>query len=111
MLKTILEKFNLDPSTYDRYCIEQQLPNRSKIIFFLLFSSIYRFSFIEIVLLDHCNVFYALVRQSEDEHVELIVREKTLQERQQTKAKPPFHPNTGHRRTPSGFSISSTHSR
>jgi ral guanine nucleotide dissociation stimulator-like 1 len=93
VLKIILEKFNLDPSTYDRYCIEQQLPNK------------------KIVLLDHSNVFYALVRQSEDDQVELIVREKTLQERQQTKTKPPFHPTTGHNRTPSGFSISSTHSR
>jgi len=54
-------------------------------------------------------VFYALVRQSDDEQVELIVREKTRQELDQTKIR--FYPNTGHNRTPSGFSISSTHSR
>ncbi len=30
VLKTILEKFCLDPSTYDHYCIEQKLPDRSK---------------------------------------------------------------------------------
>ncbi len=59
--------------------------------------------------MDHCNVFYALVRQSDDEQIELIVREKTRQELDQTK--PRFHPNIGHNRTPSGFSISSTHSR
>jgi len=91
VLKTILDKFGLDPSTYDRYCIEQQLPNK------------------KIVLLDHCNVFYALVRQSDDEQIELIVREKTRQELDQTKIR--LYPNTGHNRTPSGFSISSTHSR
>jgi hypothetical protein len=61
------------------------------------------------MLLDHCNVFYALVRQSDDEQVELIVREKTRQERDQTKNH--FYPNSSHSRTPSGLSISSTHSR
>jgi ral guanine nucleotide dissociation stimulator-like 1 len=91
VLKSILDKFGLDPSTYERYCIEQQLPNK------------------KIVLLDHCNVFYALVRQSDDEQVELVVREKTRQELDQTKTR--LYPNPGHNRTPSGFSISSTHSR
>ncbi len=38
VLKTILDKFNLDPSTYDRYCIEQQLPHKSKIFFHYYFN-------------------------------------------------------------------------
>lgn len=59
--------------------------------------------------MDHCNVFYALSRQSDDEQVELIIREKTRQELDQTKVR--FHTQPGHNRTPSGFSISSTHSR
>jgi hypothetical protein len=59
--------------------------------------------------MDHCNVFYALARKSPDEQVDLIVREKTRQEREQTKTR--FYPTTGHNRTPSGLSISSTHSR
>ena len=29
VLKTILDKFGLDPSTYERYCIEQKLPQKS----------------------------------------------------------------------------------
>ncbi|CAF4539058.1 unnamed protein product [Rotaria sp. Silwood1] len=91
VLKTILDKFGLDPSTYDNYCIEQQLPSRT------------------LVLMDHCNVFYALVRQSDDEQVELIVRKKGRQEREQIKNRSYF--NTSHNRTPSGLSISSTHSR
>ncbi|CAF3612296.1 unnamed protein product [Rotaria sordida] len=91
VLKTILEKFGLDPSTYDNYCIEQQLPSR-------------RF-----VLLDHCNVFYALVRQSDDEQVELIVRKKGQQEPEQIKTRSYFNPS--HNRTPSGLSISSLNSR
>jgi ral guanine nucleotide dissociation stimulator-like 1 len=65
VLKTILEKFCLNPFTYDRYCIEQRLPDR------------------KILILDHCNVFYALARSSDDEEIELIVREKTRQEREQ----------------------------
>lgn len=92
VLKTVLEKFNLDPSTYERYCIEQQLPNK------------------RIVLLDHCNVFYALVRQSNDDQVELLIREKTRQESEQNKIRIQ-PPTNGHHRTPSGFSISSNHSR
>ncbi|CAF0844907.1 unnamed protein product [Rotaria sordida] len=91
VLKTILDKFGLDPSTYDQYCIEQQLPDR------------------KILILDHCNVFYALARSSDDEQVELIVREKTRQERQQ-KCNNPLSGGAGHNRTPSGFSTSSIHS-
>ncbi|UJR21204.1 hypothetical protein I4U23_024301 [Adineta vaga] len=91
VLKIILEKFNLDPTTYDHYCIDQQLADR------------------KITLTDHCNVFYALVRKSPDEHVDLIVREKTRQERDQNKTR--SHPTTGHNRTPSGLSVSSNHSR
>ncbi|CAF1169569.1 unnamed protein product [Adineta ricciae] len=91
VLKAILEKFGLDSSAYERYCIEQQLPDR------------------KIILMDNCNVFYALVRKSPDEQVDLIVREKTRSEYDQSK--PRFHPTTGHTRTPSGLSVSSTHSR
>lgn len=103
-MKTILDKFGLDPLTYERYCIEQQIPNKRKKLFSN--SLMYRFSSLGIVLLDHCNVFYALVRQSDDDQVELIIREKTRQETDQGKP-----PTSGHHRTPSGFSISSTHSR
>ncbi|CAF3309725.1 unnamed protein product [Rotaria socialis] len=67
VLKTILDKFCIDPTTHEDYCIEQQLPTR------------------RLLLLDHYNVFYALVRQSDDEQVELIVRKKVRQEREQTK--------------------------
>ncbi|CAF0923918.1 unnamed protein product [Adineta ricciae] len=91
VLKTILEKFGLDPSSYDRYCIEQRLPGR------------------KILILDHCNVFYALARPSNNEQVELVVREKTRQEREQKSNGLPD--GAGHNRTPSGLSISSTHSR
>ncbi|CAF1240781.1 unnamed protein product [Adineta ricciae] len=91
VLKTILEKFGLDASAYERYCIEQQLPDR------------------KILLMDNCNVFYALARKSPDEQVDLILREKTRSEHDQSK--PRFHPTTGHNRTPSGLSVSSTHSR
>ncbi|CAF4269918.1 unnamed protein product, partial [Rotaria sp. Silwood2] len=91
VLKTILDKFGLDPSTYDNYCIEQQLPSR------------------RLVLMDNCTVFYALVRQSDDEQVELTVRRKGQQEREQIKNRSYF--NTSYNRTPSGLSISSTHSR
>ncbi|CAF3953770.1 unnamed protein product [Adineta steineri] len=91
VLKTILDKFGFDPTTYDRYCIEQILPDR------------------KILLLDHCNVFYALARSSDDEQVELIVREKTRHEREQKSNCLPI--GAGHNRTPSGLSISSTHSR
>ncbi|CAF3417630.1 unnamed protein product [Rotaria sp. Silwood1] len=101
VLKTILDKFGLDPSTYDNYCIEQQLP-----IFIYLFIYL---DLLALVLMDHCNVFYALVRQSDDEQVELIVRKKGRQEREQIKNRSYF--NTSHNRTPSGLSISSTHSR
>ncbi|CAF3365156.1 unnamed protein product [Rotaria sp. Silwood1] len=91
VLKTILDKFGFDPSSYDQYCIEQQLPDR------------------KILILDHCNVFYALARSSDDEQVELIVREKTRQERQVKSNNPLI--GTGHNRTPSGFSTSSINSR
>lgn len=64
---------------------------------------------IEILILDHCNVFYALARSSDDEQVELIVREKTRQEREEKSNS--LINNAGHNRTPSGLSISSTHSR
>lgn len=68
------------------------------------------FFILGIVLLDHCNVFYALVRQSNDDQVELLIREKTRQESEQNKVR--FQtPANGHRRTSSGFSISSNHSR
>ena len=59
--------------------------------------------------MDNCNVFYALARKSPDEQVDLIVREKTRSEYDQSK--PRFHPTTGHNRTQSGLSVSSTHSR
>jgi len=91
VLKTILDKFGLDPTSCDRYFIEQRLPGR------------------KILILDHCNVFYALARSSDDEQVELIVREKTRQEREQKHNC--LLPNSAHNRTPSGLSISSTHSR
>ncbi|CAF5054473.1 unnamed protein product, partial [Rotaria magnacalcarata] len=91
VLKTILDKFCIDPTTHEDYCIEQKLPNR------------------KLLLLDHYNVFYALARQSDDEQVELIVRKKARQEREQTKGY--SYLNISHNRTPSGLSISSTHSR
>ncbi|CAF4445462.1 unnamed protein product, partial [Rotaria sp. Silwood2] len=91
VLKCILDKFGFDPSTNDQYCIEQQLPDR------------------KILILDHCNVFYALARSSDDEQVELIVREKTRQERQAKSNNSLI--SAGHNRTPSGFSTSSIHSR
>ncbi|CAF0925830.1 unnamed protein product [Adineta steineri] len=90
VLKTILDKFGFDPATSDHYCIEQQLSDR------------------KIVLKDDATVFYALLK-TPDEQVELIVREKTRQEMEQTKIR--FHPAMGHNRTPSGLSITSTHSR
>jgi hypothetical protein len=65
------------------------------------------FFIIEILILDHCNVFYALARSSDDEQIELIVREKTRQEREPKINGPSI--NTGYNRTPSGLSISSTH--
>ncbi len=64
---------------------------------------------LEILILDHCNVFYALARSSDDEQIELIVREKTRQEREQ-KSNCPLA-NSGHNRTPSGLSIASAQSR
>jgi hypothetical protein len=63
---------------------------------------------VEILIPDNCNVFYALARPSADDQVELVVREKTRQEREQKKLGPNAN---GHNRTPSGFSTSSTHSR
>ncbi|CAF2048929.1 unnamed protein product [Rotaria magnacalcarata] len=88
VLKTILDKFGLDPSTYERYCIEQRLPDR------------------KILILDHCNVFYALARSSDDEQVDLIVREKTQKEFQ-TKSNN-LMDSSGHNRTPSGYSTTSS---
>jgi len=92
VLKTILEKFGLDPAQYDRFCIEQKLPDR------------------KILIPDNCNVYYALDCSSVDDQVELMVREKTRQEREQKKATLGTDVN-GHHRTPSGLSISSAHSR
>ena len=66
-------------------------------------------SLVELLIPDHCNVFYALARTSDDEQVELIVREKTRQEREQSKLN--ILPTSGHNRTPSGLSLSSIHSR
>jgi hypothetical protein len=54
-------------------------------------------------------VFYALARPSADEQVELIVREKTRQEHEQKTNL--LSADAEHNRTPSGLSISSTHSR
>ncbi len=67
------------------------------------------FFLLEIHILDHCNVFYALARSSDDEQVELIVREKTRQEREQKSNC--LLTGALHNRTSSGLSISSTHSR
>ena len=106
----ILDKFNLDPSTYDRFCIEQKLPSRSESISKLFSFVTLKTDRLEILIPDQCNVFYALARPMADEQVELIVREKTRQEREQKK--PPLIPDTiGHHRTPSGLSVSSAHSR
>jgi hypothetical protein len=79
-------------------------------IVFLTKLFLYFLSQLEILILDHCNVFYALARPSDAEQVELIVREKTRQEREQ-KNKCLLSAGAGHNRTPSGLSISSTHSR
>lgn len=106
-MKTILEKFCLNPITYDRYCIEQRLPDRSKNIH--LFPSFFLLLVLEILILDHCNVFYALVRSSDGGEIDLIVREKTRQEREIKSTCPII--GAGHNRTPSGLSISSTQSR
>lgn len=65
---------------------------------------------LEIRIPDNCNVFYALARPTGDDQVELMVREKTRQEREQKKATLGTDVY-GHQRTPSGFSISSAHSR
>jgi len=77
------------------------------IIFFVLINHLL---FIEILILDHCNVFYALARSSDDEQVELIIREKTRQEREE-KSNCHLNGGTGHNRTPSGLTTSSIHSR
>ena len=104
-MTTILNKFGLDSSTFDRYCIEQKLPDRSRNYFF---SSFIYFMIIEILIPDHSNVFYALVRSSDDKQVELIVREKTQQELQ-TKTNSSLI-NTEYNRMSSGLSVSSVHS-
>lgn len=70
---------------------------------------LFRIFILEILILDHCNVFYALARSSDDEQIELIIREKSRQEREQ-KSNPLLN-SGGHNRTPSGLSLSSTHSR
>lgn len=55
VLKTVLEKFNLDPSTHERYCIEQQLPNKRKILFrkypLYLFIDSFQESFYSIIVM------------------------------------------------------------
>ena len=72
------------------------------ILIFVYFNKINNLIFIEILILDHCNVFYALARSSDDEQVDLIVREKTRQEREQKSNC--LSPPSGHNRTPSALS-------
>ena len=67
------------------------------------------FPFLELVLLDDCNVFYALRRPANDEDIDLIIREKSAPEADPKKTGPA--PHKGHKRTPSGFSLVSTQSR
>jgi len=64
---------------------------------------------LEIFILDHCNVFYALARSSADEEIELIVREKTRQEREQQSNCPLI--STGHNQTPGRLRKTAHHSR
>jgi hypothetical protein len=78
-------------------------------ILFLIIILINYLLLIEILILNHCNVFYALARSSDDEQVELIIREKTRQEREEKKNC--LLNNAGHNRTPSGLTTSSIHSR
>lgn len=101
VLKRVLEKFGQDPSTYERYCIEQRVPGQRTCLLMsktLRFNDVYR-SFSDIVLTDQSTVFYALIRPSTDEEIELVIREKT-----RTRPKSTFQ------RTLSGFSRLSTHS-
>lgn len=51
-------------------------------------------------------MFYALARSSDAEQVDLIVREKTRQERQAKSSNK--NTGSGHDRSPSGFSKSSS---
>jgi hypothetical protein len=73
-------------------------------ILFLIIILINYLLLIEILILNHCNVFYALARSSDDEQVELIIREKTRQEREEKKNC--LLNNTGHNRTSSGLTTS-----
>ncbi|CAF1247676.1 unnamed protein product, partial [Didymodactylos carnosus] len=93
VLKTVLEKFGLNPTVYENYCIEQQLPEK------------------KIVIPDYCNVFYAIV-QKENQSIQLTVREKTRQEKdlsqkQQQQRQQSLNDNQHHSRTPSGWSMTS----